>query len=303
MAVGQDLERAPRGETETTSRAGGPEAFEAALRSWLTERHGSGHPMYEFWVQDHVTKAERVATYHLEPLGRFLDLGGARVLDVGCGTGAACVAFGRRVRQTIGVDRSETMIRLVRLRAAIDGVHPLLVQADGLALPFREGYFHVCCCDQVLEHIRGYPGVLREIYRILQPGGIALIAAPHRLSITEVHSQLLFASWLPHRLAKLYVKARGRRKWADVWDVWLPTPWGLRRSCRRAGFQELLSPWTAQTPSEAPRTLLGRLRRLLERVPGTRRLVQGLYRCYLFGLTPSLMFILRKPGTVQASRA
>jgi ubiquinone/menaquinone biosynthesis C-methylase UbiE len=60
---------------------------------------------------------------------------GARILDVGCGTGRHAVALAQRRYQVTGVDISGGMLRQARLAIATAGVRLALVQADATRLP------------------------------------------------------------------------------------------------------------------------------------------------------------------------
>lgn len=52
------------------------------------------------------------------------------------------------------------------------------VVADGAGLPFRSGSFDSVLCTQVLEHVPDPLAVVKEIARVLRPGGVALITTP-----------------------------------------------------------------------------------------------------------------------------
>jgi ubiquinone/menaquinone biosynthesis C-methylase UbiE len=272
--------------------------FAAAIHVWLAERHGAGHPLYPFWVQDHLTKVERLRQYYLPILEQHADTVPSKVVDIGCGTGAACVAFGSQGLQVVGVDCSREMLNLARLRSEEDGTTPTFIQADGLWLPFADGGFDLCVCDQVIEHVQGYSNLLAEIFRILRPGGLMIVSAPQRLAVREGHSGLLCASWFPHKMAQWYVRIRGRRKASDSWDVWLETPWSIRRKIRRAGFEELRSPW------RQPAFLLDD-KRILHRIVANFRPLWPLARVvarwkgFLLG---TVTFLAMKPGSERTAK-
>ncbi len=265
--------------------------FAAAIRAWLADRHGASHPLYGYWVQDHLGKVEWVAAHHVPILGRHVKLDGARILDLGCGTGAACVAFALLGMFAVGVDCTRQMLDLARLRAGEDGVRPYLLQADAFALPFADESFELCCCNQVVEHVANPMALLSEVYRVLRPGGLLLIALPHRLALREGHTGLFFASWLPHDWAGRYAVLRGRRGPDETWDVWLEMPWSIRRRLRTAGFQELESPWRPPQRASADR---GGLQRRLAGLGALRRMVRAGFRWRQF-LCSTLTFVVSKP--------
>ncbi|MGH7718181.1 MAG: class I SAM-dependent methyltransferase [Gemmatimonadaceae bacterium] len=59
---------------------------------------------------------------------------------------------------------------------------PADVLLDVTALPFATDTFHAICCVHVLEHVRDDLGAMRELYRVLKPGGWAFLSTPHDAS-------------------------------------------------------------------------------------------------------------------------
>lgn len=103
-----------------------------------------------------------------------------QILDVACGTGdstiaiAAAAGAGSRV---IGADISEGMMALVMEKAAHEGVHDRirLQVADGENLPYEEGTFHRVTCAFGIRNFEHKEKGLQEFYRVLKPGGKAVI--------------------------------------------------------------------------------------------------------------------------------
>ena len=103
-----------------------------------------------------------------------------QILDVACGTGdstiaiAAAAGSGSRV---IGADISEGMMALVMEKAAHEGVHDRirLQVADGENLPYEEGTFHRVTCAFGIRNFEHKEKGLQEFYRVLKPGGKAVI--------------------------------------------------------------------------------------------------------------------------------
>jgi SAM-dependent methyltransferase len=96
----------------------------------------------------------------------------ARVLEIGCGTGAIArvLATWPNVGDMIGVDPSPYFVEKARELGA--GVPRLAFEeADGCSLPFEERPFDVVVIHTVLSHVSGPEGVLVEAQRVLRVGG------------------------------------------------------------------------------------------------------------------------------------
>ncbi|MFO0889993.1 MAG: methyltransferase domain-containing protein [Isosphaeraceae bacterium] len=99
---------------------------------------------------------------------------GRRILDVGCGLGedaaalAALVAPGGAV---VGVDSSRAMIEAARERHG--GVAGLSFEvAEAASLPFEDASFDACRVDRVLQHVADPAPAVRDMARVLRPGGV-----------------------------------------------------------------------------------------------------------------------------------
>jgi ubiquinone/menaquinone biosynthesis C-methylase UbiE len=96
----------------------------------------------------------------------------ARVLEVGCGTGAVArfVAQWPNVAKVVGVDPSPTLLDKARTLSA--GLSTLSFQeADGKKLPFPADTFDVVVLHTVLTHVPGPEALLAEVFRVLRPQG------------------------------------------------------------------------------------------------------------------------------------
>lgn len=98
----------------------------------------------------------------------------AHILDVGTGTGANL----RLMRQAgftcvVGVDQSEAAIRFCTVRGLGS-----VKRADIRRLPFEDGSFDLVMATDVVEHVEEENEAVAEIYRVLHPGGFALITVP-----------------------------------------------------------------------------------------------------------------------------
>ena len=107
---------------------------------------------------------------------------GARLVDVGCGTGNGLLIFHERFGVSgVGVDVSDGMLDIAR--AKMDGRNlPIEVhQIDGESLPFEESMFDAGISFEVLEHTPDPAQLLRELARVVKPGGTVVVSTPNTL--------------------------------------------------------------------------------------------------------------------------
>ena len=97
-----------------------------------------------------------------------------RLLDVGCGTGAAVRAAAPRLDRAVGVDLSSAMIARGRELAA-ETPNVELHEADAEALPFEDGAFTAALCTTSLHHYPRPERAMAEIARVLAPGGRVVV--------------------------------------------------------------------------------------------------------------------------------
>ena len=100
---------------------------------------------------------------------------GLRVLDFGCGPGTISVGLAQAIEpgELHGVDMEESQIDLAR-RVAATGDRPnaFFHVGDVTALDFEDNFFDVAHCHNVLMHVPDTGAVLKEVKRVLKPGGI-----------------------------------------------------------------------------------------------------------------------------------
>lgn len=102
------------------------------------------------------------------------------LLDAGCGTGLSSYMLSLRRRRVVGVDLSEFFLR----KASPLQQSPNLLRAAGdmLSLPFRDNQFDFVGSYLVISFIPDIERALKEIVRVLKPGGIVLIVTPNQAS-------------------------------------------------------------------------------------------------------------------------
>jgi ubiquinone/menaquinone biosynthesis C-methylase UbiE len=99
---------------------------------------------------------------------------GMRLLDVGCGPGSITRGLAERVApgEVVGIDLSKETLAAARQDAADRGLTNLRYEeASVYELPFADGAFDVVFAHQVLQHLKEPLSAIREMLRILRPGG------------------------------------------------------------------------------------------------------------------------------------
>jgi SAM-dependent methyltransferase len=108
----------------------------------------------------------------------------ARLLDAGCGTGGMVGHLADRGR-AVGVDLSAEAVRLARARGAA------VVRGELMALPFADGTFDCVTSFDVIYHrwVRDDAAAVREMARVLRPGGLLLVRVPALKMLWGAHDE------------------------------------------------------------------------------------------------------------------
>lgn len=144
---------------------------------------------------------------------------GLRLLDVGCGTGHHLAEWQARGFTAAGVDGSAEMLARAReLNPTAE-----IQQADVEALPFATASFDVVISLEVMRYLPSSTACLREMARVLKPGGMCLVTAAPLLNLNGY--------WLINRLAS-------RVSLGDLTPLkqFFTTSGELRREFTAAGF-------------------------------------------------------------------
>jgi len=125
-----------------------------------------------------------------EDIKRILELLGVkksdRVLEIGCGLGVLLSKIPSKKK--IGIEISDFAIKECQKK----GLNVAKVNAEK-ELPFRDSSFDIVIMNEVISHLKNPEFVLRECYRILEPGGKIILTAPVRslffynISTTHIH--------------------------------------------------------------------------------------------------------------------
>lgn len=139
-------------------------AWEKHARDWITWVRRPGHDSYD--------------RYHRDQFLPLVPLPGRRTLDVGCGEGRLTRHLASLGHRMVGIDVSPTLIAAARELPPEIELHV----ADAAALPFDDASFDQIVSFMCLHDVDDLGGAVREIARVLSPGGVACLAVVHPLN-------------------------------------------------------------------------------------------------------------------------
>jgi ubiquinone/menaquinone biosynthesis C-methylase UbiE/uncharacterized protein YbaR (Trm112 family) len=118
--------------------------------------------------------------------------GGRLFLEIGCSWGRWCIAAARAGYRPVGIDPSLGGIRAARHVSAQLGVDALFVVGDGRYLPVRDHSIDQAFSYSVLQHLskENARATLREVRRVLRPGGESLIQMANKLGPRSLYNQM-----------------------------------------------------------------------------------------------------------------
>jgi SAM-dependent methyltransferase len=147
------------------------DAFDAVAAEYDGEHEGLSARAY--WLHSRI-----------DAVLRLLGDGPGDVLDAGMGPGRLCAELDRRGWTVWGVDGSERMVELAQARLPHLREHLLAGQVE--RLPFDASTFDAAVATGVLGYVGDPRAVVRELARVVRPGGCVLVGAgnartPHRV--------------------------------------------------------------------------------------------------------------------------
>ena len=136
---------------------------------------------------------------HAEYCGKFVPAGG-KVLDVGSGRGGFLREMARLGFDALGVEPNP------------ERIFEKVVKASAENLPFPNSHFDFVNCAEVSEHTDNPERMLREIFRVLKPGGRCYISFHNRWGVYDYHYHLYFINWMPRGWTEPALKFLGKQK-------------------------------------------------------------------------------------------
>ena len=142
---------------------------------------------HELGTREFFDEVERYRYQEYAPwmprLMEFEKFRGARLLEIGCGMGTDLLQFARGGARCTGVDLTPRSVEITRHRFRLYGAEGNFMISDGERLPFQSESFDVVYSNGVLHHTPDTAGSIREVHRVLRPGGAAKVMLYHRNSL------------------------------------------------------------------------------------------------------------------------
>jgi SAM-dependent methyltransferase len=118
--------------------------------------------------------------WHIPTAAGFLNTRGLCVLEIGCGMGTDGAQFAKAGADYTGIDLTDAAVELARKRFQVSGLKGEFRVADAERLDFPDASFDLVYSHGVLHHTPDIEAAVREIHRVLKPGGRAMVMLYHR---------------------------------------------------------------------------------------------------------------------------
>lgn len=120
--------------------------------------------------------------WHIPEAAGFAKSTGLKVLEIGCGLGTDGAQFAKAGADYTGIDLTEAAVDLARKRFELFGLEGSFRVSDAENLDFPSDTFDLVYSHGVLHHTPDTARAIREVHRVLKPGGRAVIMLYHRNS-------------------------------------------------------------------------------------------------------------------------
>lgn len=142
----------------------------------------------------------------IDAIRRYLPPGKKRALEVGPGAGVYLPVLASLFDQVTAMDIENAYLEHAQRLTAL---YPnLTLVADNIThSQLADGSFEIILCSEVIEHIPDPAAALREMHRLLSPGGIMIISTPQRYSTIELAARVAFMPGIVNLVRMIYGEA------------------------------------------------------------------------------------------------
>jgi ubiquinone/menaquinone biosynthesis C-methylase UbiE len=184
-------------------------------------------------------------------------------LDVATGTGKISLSVAHAGRTVVAVDAAPGMLRECRTRAQAEKLEEklLLTNASATQLPYRDAVFD-CVFSFRFLHLfpyAAYPALLREMARVVKPGGHLIVEMKNRRCGGIIpflknrwqahHGETTFSSYVTRRQLPVLARQVGGIQLTSTWGLLLPKGWWFLQYPRLARLTRYLARGPLQSVS------------------------------------------------------
>jgi len=169
---------------------------------------------------------------------------GTKALDVCCGTGDWTIAMSKAVGENgevIGLDFSENMLKVGREKLVKEHIHNTkLIQGNAMELPFPDNSFEYVTIGFGLRNVPDYMQVLREMHRVLKPGGVVSCletSQPTMFGFRQIY--YFYFQYIMPLFGKLFAKSYQEYSWLQESARAFPDAKKLATMFEAAGFSHV----------------------------------------------------------------
>lgn len=205
------------------------------------------YAQFQKTAEAYVTSRVHAFGGDLESLPELAGVSGSEaVLDVATGGGHTAFAFAPKVRRVVASDLTPAMVEQAKAGAAKRGLTNLeFIVADVDALPFPDAAFDIVTCRIAPHHFPDLHHALREMARVLKPGGRCVIVD----NVVPEHVMLdSFVNGFEKRRDPSHVRAYSLSEWAAAYRQAELTITDVREFTTNHEFAAWVQ--TSQTPDE-----------------------------------------------------
>ena len=184
----------------------------------------------------------------------------SKFLDIGCGVGLLSFDLARRGLQGVGVDGAASMVESCQAEAERTGSSKLwsYQQADAEHLPFEDGSFDAATCCGLIEYLPDDMELLKEVRRVVRPGGHFLLVVTNKHAYAGILSPLVgLAKRIPGMVAfGTALRNRSSGKLTEMMHLPNPprqhSPSEIRQTLAESGFRFIKDRYCGFTMLPAP---------------------------------------------------
>ena len=133
------------------------------------------------------------------------------ICDLGCGAGPVTFEMLKRGYNVVGLDYSIDMLSNAKRRLIAGGISGRpLINSNAETLPFQDEMFDCVVCLGVISYVENYENIIKEIHRVLRPGGTVVISFRNKYNLVS-NDPVALTKFLAKKLLVSHEHARKRR--------------------------------------------------------------------------------------------